>query len=168
MHMNNLIPVSESFDNNGQTYYTIGNYVDIYEITSIAFGPNTIDIKTFSIPPNIKNVILLDGFNQEIPQGYFPTTVTTIIIHNIVKPLSIGSLSNIKNIYLKDGFNHPLGSGIIPTSIQKLYLSQNFNSKLFSSSSIPDSIVIDIFYSDPFDYTIFNNLNLNNIKLFKQ
>ncbi|KAM9957489.1 hypothetical protein ACTFIW_011907 [Dictyostelium discoideum] len=168
MHMNNLIPVSNSFDSNGQTYYTIGNYVDIYEISSIAFGPNTIDIKTFSIPPNIKNVILLDGFNQEVPQNYFPNTVTTIIIHNISKPLSIGSLSNIKNIYLKDGFNHPLESGIIPTSIQKLYLSPNFNQKLFSSSSIPNSIVLEIFYSDPFDHTIFNNLNINNIKLLKQ
>ncbi|KAN0053034.1 hypothetical protein ACTA71_012515 [Dictyostelium dimigraforme] len=167
MHMNNLIPVSGSFDHNGQTFYTIGNYVDIYEINSIAFGPNTINIKTFSIPTNIKHVILLDGFNQEIPKDYFPNTVTTITINNINKPLAIGSLSNIKNIYLKDGYNHPLECGIIPNSIQKLYLSPNLNCKLFSSSSIPDASVVEIFYNVPFDHTVFTNLNLN-IKLVKQ
>ncbi|KAK5575288.1 hypothetical protein RB653_010545 [Dictyostelium firmibasis] len=168
MHMNNLIPVSDSFNYNGQTYYTIGNYVDIYEISSIAFGPNTIDIKSFSIPSNIKHVILLDEFNQEIPKDYFPNTVTTITINNISKPLAIGSLSNIKNVYLNDGFNHPIESGILPTTIQKLFLSSNLNCKLFSSNSIPDSRPLEIFYSEPFNHSFFNNLKNNNIKLVKQ
>ncbi|KAN0026315.1 hypothetical protein ACTFIV_007299 [Dictyostelium citrinum] len=108
------------------------------DIENLALGEG-IDIDNLMIPDTIECLLLMDGFDKEIKEGFIPDTVNELFILDIKHPLSIGSISkSILWLEFGDGYNHSITKGIIPNSVECLYL-RNIKKEL-SNDSIPNSI----------------------------
>ncbi|KAM9971609.1 hypothetical protein ACTFIW_011591 [Dictyostelium discoideum] len=98
-----------------------------------------INIDNLIIPDTVECLLLMDGFDKEIKEGFIPDTINELFILDIKQPLSIGSIGeSILWLEFGDGYNHPITKGIIPNSVECLYL-RNIKKEL-SNDSIPNSI----------------------------
>ncbi|EGC40532.1 hypothetical protein DICPUDRAFT_24970 [Dictyostelium purpureum] len=76
------------------------------------------------IPPNIKRLELLNGFNQALLPHQLPNTIKHLVIGGIKKPLEIGSISKATTLTLLNGFDKSLRPGFIGESVTNLFIDE--------------------------------------------
>ncbi|EGC40615.1 hypothetical protein DICPUDRAFT_146553 [Dictyostelium purpureum] len=76
------------------------------------------------LPPNIKRLELLDGFDQTLLPHQLPNTIKHLVIGGIKKPLNINSISKATTLTLLRGFDNQLIPGVIGESVTNLYIDE--------------------------------------------
>ncbi|KAM9948265.1 hypothetical protein ACTFIT_001615 [Dictyostelium discoideum] len=150
--------------NDNKKYYIYSKnskFSDYQDKDSIAFGEDCGSLLKFKLKTNIKRVMLLDGFkeslepgvlpndgfSQTLKPGVIPKTIRIVTLHQITKPLVIGSIPNtVLRIEFHKGFNQFLTpgiiseAGIIPEGVKSLEFHQV--KYLLIVGSIPNSIYL--------------------------
>ncbi|KAF2074479.1 hypothetical protein CYY_004224 [Polysphondylium violaceum] len=72
---------------------------------------------------NIKSIVFSSSYNQALPKGSLPNTITRLMFENFNQFVFSPPLS-LKHLFLKN-FNQSLNSNMLPTTLESLYLVTN-------------------------------------------
>ncbi|KAF2073734.1 hypothetical protein CYY_004967 [Polysphondylium violaceum] len=103
---------------------------------------------------NINTISFSKSFNQALPKGFIPNTVTKVSfpLDSIFNQSVLAIPPSVTHLHLGDVFNQPLTPSMLPSSLQQLFLSTDFNQPI-PINLLPVGLKV-LFFGKSFNQTL--------------